>query len=160
MLTASFLALRSLASEVRPTVVRSASFGAYAGTVGRVDANGVYSIGGIAPGTFMLRARANGYQSRDRQVMLDSDVRVEPNYLREVAAPFEDPKVGAVTAFFRSTMIGSVGAALDAALAISPSAAPLRRRLSASVRCSPISKIVIEWFLSRSKNLVYTRVYR
>jgi len=51
--------------------------GAYAGTVGRVDANGLYSIGGIAPGTFMLRARANGYQSRDRQVMLDSDVRVD-----------------------------------------------------------------------------------
>ncbi len=48
-------------------------------------------------------------------VISDSDVRVEPNYLREVVAPFADPKVGAVTVFFRSLIEGSSGATLDAA---------------------------------------------
>jgi ceramide glucosyltransferase len=53
--------------------------------------------------------------SYDLLVISDSDVRVEPNYLREVAAPFADPKVGAVTVFFRSLIDGSMGATLDAA---------------------------------------------
>jgi ceramide glucosyltransferase len=48
-------------------------------------------------------------------VISDSDVRVEPNYLRDVTAPFADPKVGAVTVFFRSLTGGSIGATLDAA---------------------------------------------
>jgi ceramide glucosyltransferase len=48
-------------------------------------------------------------------VISDSDVRVESNYLREVAVPFADPKVGAVTVFFRSLTGGSTGATLDAA---------------------------------------------
>lgn len=51
----------------------------------------------------------------DLLVISDSDVRVEPGYLREVAAPFADPKVGAVTVFFRSDIGGSFGATLDAA---------------------------------------------
>jgi len=51
----------------------------------------------------------------DLLVISDSDIRVEPNYLREVAAPFVDPKVGGVTVFFRSLMAGSLGATLDAA---------------------------------------------
>lgn len=53
--------------------------------------------------------------SYDLLVISDSDVRVESNYLRDVAAPFTDPKVGAVTVFFRSLIGGSVGATLDAA---------------------------------------------
>ena len=53
--------------------------------------------------------------SYDLFVISDSDVRVEPNYLREVAAPFADSKVGAVTVFFRSMTGGSMGATLDAA---------------------------------------------
>src|SRR5206468_12520398 len=49
-----------------------------AGTVGRVDPSGAYSITGLMPGTFTLRARANGYESRDRQVTLDAaDMRVD-----------------------------------------------------------------------------------
>ncbi len=47
-------------------------------------------------------------------VISDSDVRVEANYLRDVAAPFADPKIGAVTVFFRSLIPGSFGATLDA----------------------------------------------
>jgi len=48
-------------------------------------------------------------------VISDSDVRVEPNYLKNVSAPLNDPKVGAVTVFFRSVTGGSFGATLDAA---------------------------------------------
>src|SRR4029077_3342385 len=49
----------------------------------------------------------------DLLVISDSDVRVNPNYLRDVVAPFEDPGVGAVTAFFRSDVAGGLGATLD-----------------------------------------------
>jgi ceramide glucosyltransferase len=48
-------------------------------------------------------------------VISDSDVRVESNYLRDVAAPFADAAVGGVTVFFRSLIPGSFGATLDAA---------------------------------------------
>jgi len=51
----------------------------------------------------------------DLLVISDSDVRVEPNYLWDIADPFVDPKVGAVTVFFRSLIAGSMGATLDAA---------------------------------------------
>ena len=37
-------------------------------------------------------------------VISDSDVRVEPNYLREVITPFADPLVGAVTCLYRGTV--------------------------------------------------------
>lgn len=35
-------------------------------------------------------------------VITDGDVRVRPDYLRSVVAPFEDPKVGAATCFYTS----------------------------------------------------------
>ncbi|HVS89872.1 MAG TPA: bacteriohopanetetrol glucosamine biosynthesis glycosyltransferase HpnI [Candidatus Acidoferrum sp.] len=47
-------------------------------------------------------------------VMADSDVRVDADYLREVAAPFAEPAVGAVTAFSRCIPGGSIAADLDA----------------------------------------------
>jgi ceramide glucosyltransferase len=46
-------------------------------------------------------------------VMTDSDVRVEPGYLREVVAPFADTKVGAVTSFYRVAGGGTLAADLD-----------------------------------------------
>jgi ceramide glucosyltransferase len=50
----------------------------------------------------------------DLVVMSDSDVRVESDYLREVAAPFADPAVGGVTAFYRCIAGGTLAADLDA----------------------------------------------
>jgi len=50
----------------------------------------------------------------DLMVMSDSDVRVDPDYLKVVAPPFADPQVGAVTGFYRCMTAGSVAADLDA----------------------------------------------
>ena len=47
-------------------------------------------------------------------VINDSDVRVEPDYLRDVVAAFADPKVGCVTAFFRGMTEGGLAADIDA----------------------------------------------
>jgi ceramide glucosyltransferase len=47
-------------------------------------------------------------------VMSDSDVRVDPDYLKQVAAPFADREVGVVTAFYRSLSAGNLASNLDA----------------------------------------------
>ena len=47
-------------------------------------------------------------------VVSDSDVRVGPDYLRAIAAPFRDPKVGAVTCLYRGLTDGSLAANLEA----------------------------------------------
>jgi ceramide glucosyltransferase len=47
-------------------------------------------------------------------VLTDGDVRVGPNYLREVVAPFADAKVGAVTSFYRAITERNLGAELEA----------------------------------------------
>jgi ceramide glucosyltransferase len=47
-------------------------------------------------------------------VINDSDVRVEQDYLRDVVAPFADPTVGVVTAFFRGLTNGKFAADVDA----------------------------------------------
>jgi ceramide glucosyltransferase len=47
-------------------------------------------------------------------VISDSDVRVDAGYLRAVAAPFEDQKVGAVTCLYRGLSDGSLAADLEA----------------------------------------------
>ena len=47
-------------------------------------------------------------------VMSDSDVRVDPDYLKEVIAPFADPEVGAVTAFYKSLSAGNLSSHLSA----------------------------------------------
>jgi len=50
----------------------------------------------------------------DHLVMSDSDVRVEPDYLRLAAAPFSDSEVGAVTTFCQCLSGGGIAAELDA----------------------------------------------
>jgi ceramide glucosyltransferase len=47
-------------------------------------------------------------------IVSDSDVRVDPGYVRAVAAPFQDPKVGAVTCLYRGLTDGSLAADLEA----------------------------------------------
>jgi ceramide glucosyltransferase len=47
-------------------------------------------------------------------ILTDGDVRVSPNYLREVVAPFADPKIGAVTSFYRGIAQKSLAAELEA----------------------------------------------
>jgi ceramide glucosyltransferase len=47
-------------------------------------------------------------------VVTDSDVRVEPGYLRAIAAPFRDPAVGGVTCLYRGLTDGSFAADLEA----------------------------------------------
>ena len=47
-------------------------------------------------------------------VVSDSDVRVSPQYLRAIAAPFRDPKIGAVTCLYRGLSDGSLAANLEA----------------------------------------------
>jgi len=47
-------------------------------------------------------------------ILTDGDVRVAPNYLREVVAPFTDPKIGAVTSFYRGIVQESLAAELEA----------------------------------------------
>ena len=47
-------------------------------------------------------------------IVTDSDVRVEPGFLRAVAAPFRDPAVGGVTCLYRGLTDGSFPANLEA----------------------------------------------
>jgi ceramide glucosyltransferase len=47
-------------------------------------------------------------------VVTDSDVRVEPGYLRAVAAPFRNPAVGGATCLYRGLTDGSFAADLEA----------------------------------------------
>jgi ceramide glucosyltransferase len=54
-------------------------------------------------------------QSRhDVLIVSDSDVRVEPGFLRAAVAPFSDPKVGGVTCLYRGITDGSLAADLEA----------------------------------------------
>ena len=47
-------------------------------------------------------------------IVSDSDVRVDPGFLRAVAAPFRDSKVGGVTCLYRGLTDGSFAADLEA----------------------------------------------
>lgn len=47
-------------------------------------------------------------------VLTDGDVRVGPNYLREVVAPFVEESTGAVTSFYRGVAERNLGAELEA----------------------------------------------
>jgi ceramide glucosyltransferase len=50
----------------------------------------------------------------DVLVLTDGDVRVDPDYLREVVAPLRDKKIGAVTSFYRAIAQDNFGAKLEA----------------------------------------------
>jgi len=52
--------------------------------------------------------------AHDILVTSDSDVEVDPNYLRDVVSPLLDPRVGAVTCVFRGKSAGGFWAWLDA----------------------------------------------
>ena len=52
--------------------------------------------------------------AHDILVTSDSDVEVDPNYLRDVVSPLLDPQVGAVTCVFRGKSAGGFWAWLDA----------------------------------------------
>jgi len=50
----------------------------------------------------------------DLVIVSDSDVRVEPGFLRAVVAPFSNPRVGGVTCLYRGLTDGSFAADLEA----------------------------------------------
>jgi ceramide glucosyltransferase len=50
----------------------------------------------------------------DVLALTDGDVRVGPDYLREVVAPLVDPKIGAVTCFYRGIAEKNLGAEIEA----------------------------------------------
>ena len=50
----------------------------------------------------------------DVVIVTDSDVRVDPGFLRAIVAPFRDPKVGGATCLYRGLTDGSFAADLEA----------------------------------------------
>ena len=50
----------------------------------------------------------------DVLIVTDSDVRVDPGFLRAMAAPFDDPTIGGVTCLYRGLTDGSFAADLEA----------------------------------------------
>jgi ceramide glucosyltransferase len=71
----------------------------------------------------------------DLVVMADSDVRVASDYLQDVVAPFQDPMVGAVTAFYRVTGGANLSLYLEQIESIdSASSAIIARRLEGNMQ--------------------------
>jgi ceramide glucosyltransferase len=50
----------------------------------------------------------------DHLIVNDSDIRVEPDYLRCVLAPLEDPATGMVTCLYRGVAVSTLGSLLEA----------------------------------------------
>ena len=59
-------------------------------------------------------ARLSGEAQHEILVLTDGDVRVGPNYLREVVAPFVEETTGAVTSFYRGIAEANLGADIEA----------------------------------------------
>jgi ceramide glucosyltransferase len=58
--------------------------------------------------------RIEAYAAHDIFVISDSDVRVQPSYVREVVTDFRDPAVGAVTCLYRGAADDGLWAKLEA----------------------------------------------
>jgi ceramide glucosyltransferase len=68
----------------------------------------LYGSGRIATNDKVAKlARLADEAAHDVLVISDSDVRVRPDYLRQVTAPLRHPKIGAVTCFYTPTEIHS-----------------------------------------------------
>jgi ceramide glucosyltransferase len=87
-------------------------------------------------------ARLAREAQHDILVLTDGDVRVGPNYLREVVAPLHDYRIGAVTSFYRAiaeenlfAQLEAVGAASDffAGVLMAKSTEGIRFALGASI---------------------------
>src|SRR5258707_15758837 len=59
-------------------------------------------------------ARLAGEAQNEVLVLTDGDVRVGPNFLREVLAPLAGKKIGAVTSFYRGIAGKNIGAGIEA----------------------------------------------
>ena len=58
-------------------------------------------------------ANAYAFAKYDLLLMSDSDIRVEPGFLKRMAAPFADPAVGLVTSFYQATGARGVWGAME-----------------------------------------------
>ncbi len=77
-----------------------------------------------------------GAASYDHLVVNDSDIRVEPDYLRQIIAPLADEHVGMVTCLYRGVAASTFGSRLEA-LGISTDFCPgvlVARQLEGGVR--------------------------
>ena len=65
---------------------------------------------------FKVSSLANmlGLAKHDILVIADSDMRVQPDYLGSLVAPFEDPDVGAVTCLYKGSPVGGLASAAAA----------------------------------------------
>jgi len=75
------------------------------------------SIGSEQPGANRKVAKLAGLAREARHeilVLTDGDVRVGPNFLREVVAPFASEQTGAVTSFYRGIAEKNLGAEIEA----------------------------------------------
>lgn len=61
-----------------------------------------------------MLARLTREAQHEILVLTDGDIRVTQNYLREVVAPFAEPRVGAVTSFYCGIAEKNLGAELEA----------------------------------------------
>jgi ceramide glucosyltransferase len=68
----------------------------------------LYGSGRVAANDKVAKlARLVSEAAHEVVVISDSDVRVRPDYLRQVTAPLRDPKVGAVTCFYVPTEVAT-----------------------------------------------------